>query len=114
MATQIPDEILHPLRNAMPGQSWDWYLRIGQMIYDGLMPMPGVPAPPKPKPNPAQPIAPPSAEAKARLLSICKTPERARLQVEQSRQRGDTEDQAWRRAYDDLMEERMKLYAGIL
>jgi hypothetical protein len=42
MTTQVAHSTIEHLRQIMPGQSVDWYIRVGQQIQDGKMPMPSL------------------------------------------------------------------------
>jgi hypothetical protein len=42
MTTQVAHSTIEHLMQVMPGQSVDWYIRVGQQIHDGKMPMPSI------------------------------------------------------------------------
>lgn len=120
--TQVPHETIEHLQTVIPGQEVSWYIRIGQMVHDGVMPMPmGQPQPQfstaqPPRSTPVRQEKPRnvvSDEAKAQLISVYKTEERAAAAAKEARKYGDTEDEAWRRAYDNFMDEKVNLYANI-
>jgi hypothetical protein len=132
MTTQVQHSTIEHLRATMPGQSIDWYIRIGQLITEGKMPMPvmqkaTVPAPSKPwvesQPiavKPPKPVPPPkpsnlvSEATKAQLLELCRgNLQSAERLVKAERSTAYSEEMAWTRAYEKLMNDRMNLYANI-
>jgi hypothetical protein len=42
MTTQVAHSTIEHLMQVIPGQSVDWYIRVGQQIHDGKMPMPSL------------------------------------------------------------------------
>lgn len=42
MTTQVAHSTIEHLKQVMPGQSVDWYIRVGQQIQAGKMPMPSL------------------------------------------------------------------------
>jgi hypothetical protein len=42
MKTQVAHSTIEHLMQVIPGQSVDWYIRVGQQIHDGKMPMPSL------------------------------------------------------------------------
>jgi hypothetical protein len=132
--TQVPHSTIERLRVVMPGQPVDWYIRIGQLIHDGLMPMP-MPVPPRPivekcsfqpqRPTtahiarveavqPQKPKSEVSEATRAKLLELCRgNIESAERLVAAQRGKVWSEEEAWQRAYDRLMDERVNLYANI-
>jgi hypothetical protein len=132
MTTQVAHSTIEQLRATMPGQPIDWYIRIGQLITEGKMPMPVMqkaPAPSKPwvesqpiavktKPKPVPPPPKPSnlvSEAtKSQLIELCKgNLQSAERLVQAERPTTHSEEKAWTRAYEKLMDERLNLYANI-
>jgi hypothetical protein len=132
MLTATRNRTIERLEEVMPGQSVDWYRRIANLIDDGMMPMPMIGtaqvvetyrSPPKPptttKPQPEPPPNVVSAETKAKLLALCRTPERAESYVAAERRWTNSEERAWQRAYNKLtaeedknMAEKVKLYSN--
>jgi hypothetical protein len=134
MTTQVAHSTIEQLRATMPGQSIDWYIRIGQLITEGKMPMPVMQKatapvqvrlrveeakpiavkPPKPVPPPPKPSNLVSEATKAQLLELCRgNLQSAERLVKAERSTAYSEEKAWTRAYEKLMNERMNLYANI-
>jgi hypothetical protein len=134
MTTQVAHSTIEQLRATMPGQSIDWYIRIGQLITEGKMPMPVMQKatapvqvrlrveeakpiavkPPKPVPPPPKPSNLVSEATKAQLLELCRgNLQSAERLVKAERFTAYSEEMAWSRAYEKLMVERMNLYANI-
>jgi hypothetical protein len=42
MTTQVAHSTIEHLMKVIPGQSVDWYIRVGQQIHEGKMPMPSI------------------------------------------------------------------------
>jgi hypothetical protein len=42
MKTQVAHSTIEHLMEVIPGQAIDWYIRLGQQIHDGKMPMPSL------------------------------------------------------------------------
>jgi hypothetical protein len=133
MTTQVAHSTIEQLRATMPGQPIDWYIRIGQLITEGKMPMPVMqkatapskpwvesqqiavkppkPVPPPPKPKPSNLV---SEATKAQLLELCRgNLQSAERLVQAERPMAYSEEMAWSRAYEKLMNDRMNLYANI-
>jgi hypothetical protein len=134
MTTQVAHSTIEQLRATMPGQSIDWYIRIGQLITEGKMPMPVMQKatapvqvrlrveeakpiavkPPKPVPPPPKPSNLVSEATKAQLLELCRgNLQSAERLVKAERSTAYSEEMAWKRAYEKLMNDRMNLYANI-
>jgi hypothetical protein len=134
MTTQVAHSTIEQLRATMPGQSIDWYIRIGQLITEGKMPMPVMQKatapvqvrlrveeakpiavkPPKPVPPPPKPSNLVSEATKAQLLELCRgNLQSAERLVKAERSTAYSEEMAWSRAYEKLMVDRMNLYANI-
>lgn len=134
MTTQVAQSTIEQLKATMPGQPIDWYIRIGQLITEGKMPMPvmqkvtapvqgrprveakpiAVKTPPKPVSPPPKPSNLVSEATKAQLLELCRgNLQSAERLVKAERSTAYSEEKAWTRAYEKLMNERMNLYANI-
>ena len=121
MATQVDHATIEHLRAVMPGQPIDWYIRIGQLIIEGLMPMPAgqlVSPQRQQKPVPVKVAVKPlnvvSEATRTQLLERCLgNMASVERRVAEERDFGISEEKAWQRALKKFDDERSKLYANI-
>lgn len=101
--------LVEKLQYIYPDQSaqWCWGKAINIARSETQVPQPTI------KPQSESPADVVSEATKAKLLELCKTPERAEYLVAAERRTAYSEENAWQRAYDKLMDERMNLYTKI-
>ena len=101
--------LVEKLQYIYPDQSaqWCWGKAINIARSEAQVSQPTI------KPQSESPVDVVSEATKAKLLELCKTPERAEYLVAAERRTAYSEENAWQRAYDKLMDERMNLYTKI-